>query len=166
MKSLAQVLYFLGLSIWVGGLATLALLVAPVVFHKAPSRAVAGEIFGAALRAFSYVEIVCAIFVAGGGMAVALATRPIGGSEPAKLIMIGVLVLVFCVYTFYLHPTIAKVREQCGDFDRDPETDEQRTARERFGGLHRWSERLVGANIFLGLALLVFSITTLPTKGS
>ena len=164
MIRFATVIYFLGRSLWVGGLSTLAILVAPVIFKNAPSRKVAGEIFGAALRTFSYVEIVCAILVSGGGIAIALAARPLGGWELVRVVLLGTMIVVFLSYTFYVHPTAHTVRAECGDLSIDPANDGERVARERFDTLHKWSERLVGANIFIGLALLILSAAILQNS--
>jgi hypothetical protein len=58
-------LFWLGVSLWVGGLAALAL-AAPTIFRTAPSRESAGLIFGNVLRSFSFVEIACAVLAVAG----------------------------------------------------------------------------------------------------
>lgn len=162
MLRLANSVYFVGLAVWVGGLAVLAVFVAPVLFRNAPSRRAAGNLFSSVLRAFSYLETVCAILVACGGTAVLLGSETVGSLEAARFALLVVVMLIFFSYTFWIHPAMWEIQKKCGDLEREPEDDEQRAARNRFDALHRWSERLVGANIFLGFTLLVFSASLDP----
>lgn len=52
-------LHTMALALWVGGIVTIGVLVAPVAFSEAPSRAVAGRIVGRSLLRFDRVLLVC-----------------------------------------------------------------------------------------------------------
>ncbi len=80
--------------------------------------------------------------------------------ELVLFVVIGLV--VFLGYTFWVHPAAHQVRPACGDLSMDPASDAERAARIKFDGYHKWSERLVGANIFVGLALLIISAATFP----
>jgi uncharacterized membrane protein len=146
--------YFTALSVWVGGLTTLAFVVAPVVFRNAPSRSAAGTIFGAALRAFGYVEMAAAgLLVVSSAVLYAVGPRE-GWFEITRLGLVAIMVVLLFVTLLGVNPAIAAERERIPSFDALPDGD---PAKGRFDRLHRWSVRLAGGNILLGFALLVLS---------
>jgi uncharacterized membrane protein len=146
----AHVVHVVALALWVGGLVALAAVAAPVIFKTAGSRHVAGTVFGGILRTFAWLEIALAV-VSLAGFAL---SRPAGRLDWIRGACLAAMIVLLAGYAFGVNPALAAVRPQCGSFDRYPVTDSERAARERFNGLHRWSERLVGANILVGLALL------------
>ncbi len=150
MTRVAHVVHVVSLALWVGGLVALAAVAAPVIFKTAGSRHVAGTVFGGILRTFAWVEIALAV-VSLAGFAL---SRPAGRFDWIRGALLAVMIVLLAGYAFGVNPALAAVRPQCGSFDRDPATDAERSARDRFTGLHRWSERLVAANILVGLALL------------
>jgi len=150
--------YFLALALWVGGLAALSLVAAPVVFKTAPSRPVAGEIFGSVLRAFGYVEMACAAVLAVSSIVLGLRSPEEGWVRGVRLALVGLMLLLLVTYALGVHPAIAQERDRIPNFAALTEGD---PARARFDRLHRWSVRLVGANLLVGTALLIFSAATL-----
>ncbi|HXG59987.1 MAG TPA: DUF4149 domain-containing protein [Planctomycetota bacterium] len=150
--------YFLALALWVGGLAALSLVAAPVVFKTAPSRPVAGEIFGSVLRAFGYVEMACAAVLAVSSVVLGLRSPEEGWVKGVRLALVGLMLLLLVTYALGVHPAIAQERARIPNFAALGEGD---PARARFDRLHRWSVRLVGANLLIGAALLVFSAAVL-----
>jgi len=150
MSRAAHVAHVVAIALWVGGLVALAAVAAPVIFRTAGSRHLAGTVFGGVLRTFAWVEIALAV-VALAGFALA---RPSGRLDWIRGACLAAMIALLAGYAFGVHPALARVRPDCGSFDRDAATDAEREARGRFDDLHRWSERLVGANILVGLALL------------
>jgi uncharacterized membrane protein len=156
----AHVLYWVGLSVWVGGLSTLSFVVAPLVFRNAPSRSAAGAIFGAVLRGFGFVEMVCAALVVAASVVLHKGEPRESPLEVARLALVAIMVALLFSYVLGVNPAIAAERDRIARFDSLPEGD---PAKERFDRLHRWSVRLVGANLLAGWALLILSAATLKT---
>lgn len=152
-----RALFFTALGIWVGGMFTLAVVVAPSVFHLAPSRAAAGTIFGGVLRLFAPWQINL-----GGLAVVAVVMLRISGDLSLKAaltrggILLAMLLLVV-VSRFYITPEIERERAAPG-FDSIPSGT---PARARFDSLHSWSVRLAGLTMLTGAGLLVVSAASL-----
>jgi hypothetical protein len=149
--------YFTALGLWVGGMATLAFIVAPTTFRTAPSRADAGTIFGAILRTFGTFQLVLGVIAI---VAVAILIKS-GELRPRTgLIRLGVLLLMLalvCGSHFHLGPAIERERAAVPNFNAIPSGV---PAKARFDSLHRWSVRLAGATLVLGAGLLVLSAAT------
>jgi uncharacterized membrane protein len=154
MLRAAHAVYFLALAVWVGGLVALAFVAAPNAFKHAPSPAEAGRIFGPTLRSFGYVEMVCAALLLVSSVVLLVGDPRPQWAEYARVGLVGLMILLLFAYGFGINPAIAEERERVTGFDQLKEGD---PGRARFDRLHRWSVRLVGANIVAGLALIVLS---------
>ena len=145
-------LFWLGASLWVGGLASLAV-AAPVIFRTAPSREAAGLIFGAILRGFSRVEFVCALLAAAG---LALSwSRPALTIDWIRAALLAVMIILLVVLHVGIVPTMETLRPQMSD----------PSIRDRFQSLHRVSELLYKVNVIAGIALILVSAWG-PRRGS
>jgi len=159
----ANAVFLSALGIWVGGMLTLGLLVAPALFHLVHSRLEAGTIFGQILRVFGLCQIglavVCLIALAGlraaGGLRPRLAALRLG----AVSVMLGLVL----VSQFYLAPRIVAERERIAGFDSVPSGTPQKAL---FDRLHRLSVQLAGATLILGVGVLGWSASTVrPADG-
>ncbi|MEK7231702.1 MAG: DUF4149 domain-containing protein [Pseudomonadota bacterium] len=63
MKSLAEALYAVALTLWIGGLWVIGYLVAPTLFYTLADRALAGSLAGKLFTLIAYVGIGSAIYV-------------------------------------------------------------------------------------------------------
>jgi len=63
MKFLAEALYAIALTLWIGGLWAIGYLVAPTLFYTLSDRALAGGLAGKLFTLIAYVGIGCAIYV-------------------------------------------------------------------------------------------------------
>ncbi len=151
----ALAVYFTALALWVGGLVALSFFAAPMAFRHAPSRAVAGSIFGPTLRAFGYLEMACAALVIVSAAVLHLRDSGEPWARTARLALVALMFLLVVGSTFGVTPAVAQEGERVRHLP------EGHPARARFERLHRWSVRLVGANILAGLALLALSAATL-----
>ncbi|HXX95192.1 MAG TPA: DUF4149 domain-containing protein [Planctomycetota bacterium] len=152
MIRVARSVYFTALGLWVGGLATLGALVAPTVFQKAGSRAEAGRIFGAILGRFGWAQIVLAALVL--VSAWILRSAPDMRWPRVRMVLVVLLCVLVVVSVFGVNPAVAQAAGKMGDLERVPLDDPGRVY---FQSLHRWSERLAGATLLAGFALLVLS---------
>ena len=144
----ACALHFVVLSLWVGGLAAIALVVAPVAFHV--DRDVAGRVVGASLRVFGRIELVLAALA----LITAFLCQSVGvWGGTVRWIRLTLLLLMTALslgYVAGVYPAIEKARgraEAKADFDR----------------LHRLSVQLVGANLLLGIAAIGVSAAGLKS---
>jgi uncharacterized membrane protein len=139
----ARVLLFLSLALWTGGLATISFVLAPTAFQVAPSREVAGQIVGASLRKFAWIELACAAVGAAAAALIAIRTRR-GRFAAIAVFVMGALTTY---YAFQVYPAAAAAR------GTDPAA---------FAQWHRISVILVATNILLGTAALVCSAAARP----
>ncbi|MBI2931647.1 MAG: DUF4149 domain-containing protein [Planctomycetes bacterium] len=143
-------------ALWIGGLAALAFVVAPIVFRTAGSRELAGTIFGTILRTFTWVEVVLALIAAVSMAVFLILSRPPAPLDWARAGLLSALILLL-VGTMFVNSAAAETRPQCGSFDREPATAAEGEARVRFDRLHSWSVRLVGTQLLVGGLLLALS---------
>ena len=150
-------LYVLALVMWLGGMFTAGLIVAPTTFgvlegwDPAKGRMLAGQVFGAVLSRFHLVAYGAALV-----MIVVLTIQRVLGPRPKSYgIRIGLLGVMLAA-TFYsasvLTPEIDRLQvEVNGPMSELPETDPRRAA---FDGAHRLSTGLFMATFVGGLILL------------
>ena len=63
MKSLAEAIYAIALTLWIGGLWAIGYIVAPTLFHALADRALAGAIAGRLFTLIAYIGIACAAYL-------------------------------------------------------------------------------------------------------
>jgi hypothetical protein len=162
MKAMLVLRYVavLALAVWFGGLVVLGGVAAQAIFAVVASyglvdgQALAGAIFGEALRRFHPVAYAC-----GGVILVSLITRRILGPRPRPFgirLAVGILMLAAMLYSgFVILPAVTRVRQQIGptvSASTLPADDPRRAAFER---LHERS-RLVLLMPLVGAFLLLF----------
>ena len=147
-------LHLFGLVIWMGGIAALGAIAAPVLFRRLP-RVEAGALFGPMLRIFEKVSLGAAIATVIG----AAGKGWIGGQnanawilmrDAALLLMVGLLLAA----NVAIHPAIRRLQSDNPGIGARPEED---PARRKFQKLHRLSERVMSAQLLLGLVVLLFA---------
>jgi hypothetical protein len=151
------------LGIWVGGMVTLGLFVAPVLFQTLPSRLQAGTTFGSVLHAFGYFQIALAaaclvcliVLLLSGGLDSRRAGVRIGA--------ISIMLVLVLISQFHLAPEIVRERNALSGFDAIPSGT---PAKARFDRLHRLSVQLAGSTLLLGAGVFAWSATSVkPADG-
>ncbi|MBI3856366.1 MAG: DUF4149 domain-containing protein [Planctomycetes bacterium] len=160
MNRAVRALYFTALGLWVGGMATLAFVVAPTLFNASLPRATAGTIFGSVLRNFGPIQLALGVVAA---LAVLVLMK--GGELKARsgllrLSALTLMLLLACNAQFYLGPAIEHERASIANFDTMPPGV---PARARVDSLHRWSVCLGTVPLFTGLGLLACSAAMLKS---
>jgi hypothetical protein len=149
--------YVLALVAWLGGIVTLGALVAPTTFallqaaDPSGGRALAGDLFGALIARFHYVQ-----FAAGGLLLVTLmAMRILGPKPPAGGIRAAIIVVMLAIAAysgFVVLTRIDAVQREIGALASTlAPTDPRRI---EFDGLHTLSTRLMMLNLAGCLALV------------
>jgi hypothetical protein len=137
--------------LWLGAMVAVAL-VAPVIFQQIPSRDLAGRVFGEILVRLFPLIYACGLFLLG-----AEAVRALRIGRVSRLVLarqgLLLLMLVLAVYTGLV--ILGEMRAIQASLPGPIETlPLDAGPRARFNLLHRLSERLMGLDILLGLALL------------
>ena len=147
------------LVVWLGGMITLGLLVAPTTFgvlqssasDPATGRMLAGAVFGEILRRFHLLAYAC-----GALLLVCLVAMKFLGPPPSSFVIrvaIVAAMLALALYSgFPVSREIAQIQAQVnGPMNSLPQTDARKV---RFDRLHAMSTTLMTINMGLGLVLL------------
>ncbi len=159
---LIHFLSLFALALWVGGGAAISFLVAPVVFEKAGSRKLAGEIIGQVLRRFDLY-----VLTAGPITAVAVMGElagAVGGTRALELkLMLVVAMVGLGLYSkFSVTAEIQRLRAELGDqLDALPKEDPRRVA---FLRLHGFSVLCLLGEILLGAFALALGVMSLGAR--
>jgi uncharacterized membrane protein len=153
MTSLLRVVRLLALVVWVGGLVFFAFVVAPVAFSVLPSTHVAGTVVAGTLAVLSWMALACGMLLvvscAGLWVRVSQSRRLL----VAELWLVLAMLLTSAVVQFRIVPRMERDRIAAGgDVDAAPKPDPARLDFER---LHPISEKLEGAVLLMGLAVVV-----------
>jgi uncharacterized membrane protein len=153
MPTFLRFLQLLAMVVWVGGLVFFAFVLAPTAFATFPSVHEAGLIVGASLRVFDLVGIVCGVvFMIATGVLFARAPMRIRGRYEMQFLLAAVMVLATAYIHLNILPAMDRDRDRvAGDITSVPTT---HPARVHFDTLHKRSERVEGAVLFIGLAVV------------
>jgi len=155
LVTFSAIIEIIAITIWVGGMATLAFIAAPAIFQSLASRELAGKTFGLILKRFHPVMYGC-----GAGVLIAGAMRWAGAFDhrlnAAEITryVIAVLMLGISLYSgLVVSRKLDKLRARMPNgVDRTPRGDLRRV---EFNNLHRLSTTLMAFNLLLGFALAV-----------
>ena len=152
-----QFLYHLGLAVLVGGGLVLGSAAAPAIFKTIPSRAEAGNVFGAALARWDGLAILCVILVVVTSVLKAGAYEVAGAPETRLIVRWIALVVMSAAVIFssaWANPVARSLRSQVRDWDEQPESS---PVRREFNGLHRSSSRAMRVALVAGALALFLS---------
>lgn len=153
MQGALRFLQLISMTIWVGGLAFFAFVLAPLAFHVLPSVHEAGLIVGATLIRFDWVALACgAVFVLTTGLLFRSAPHRVRGRYEIQLLLAVVMMLATAYIGWNLIPAMESDRVLAGgDIDKAEKTN---PARIHFEELHARSEKADGTVFFLGIGVL------------
>lgn len=147
-----NLLYHLGLAIWIGGTVALGGLVAPQLFRALP-RHQAGAIFGPTLRRFARVRVFAlAITIA------AAATKHLVWERNATAwISIRWFVLAFLAAAVVYEIAVLEKRMEARRVHLTPETAEDDPHRRAFNALHKRAELLMKTSLLAAVVAMLLS---------
>lgn len=147
-----NLVYHLGLALWIGGTIVLGALVAPALFRALP-RPQAGGIFGPTLRRFARLRLGALIAtVAAAGMKHAVWERTSSLWISLRWAALGVLAAAVLYEIAYLEPKLEARRVHL-----TPEMGEDHPERRAFNALHRRAEGLMKASLVAAIAAMLIS---------
>jgi len=147
-------LMFLSLVVWVGGIIFLSFVEAPTAFSVLPSRHMAGTVVGHSLGILHWMGLFAGVLFLGSSMLLSSLTT--GSAQPltCRHVLVLLMLLITVASQFGISPKMATLRAQFGDIDAVSPTDPGRV---QFDALHKWSVRLEGTVLVLGLVALFFT---------
>ncbi|HUN87912.1 MAG TPA: DUF4149 domain-containing protein [Terriglobales bacterium] len=151
--SLIRFFMLLSLVVWVGGIAFLAFILAPIAFHAGflPSRHLAGSVVGQTLNVLHWTGVTCGIvFVATSMVESHVATGTVGAFAGRNL-LVYLMIAFTLVSMFSVSTRMFALRNEMVVVDSVPLDDPRRV---EFDRLHVWSTRIEGAVFLLGLAVI------------
>ncbi len=148
----------MALALWVGGIVAIGVLVAPVAFSEAPSRAIAGRIVGRSLLRFDRVVMVCIVALI---LTSILLVRWYGRWSPWYAIEYACIALMTGSALFSMFVLTPRMRRLRPD-EESPHTDApaskaMNTDKDEFHRLHRLSVLLMQFNLACGTIAILFS---------
>jgi uncharacterized membrane protein len=149
--SFLRFLMLLSLVVWVGGVIFLSFGEAPTVFGVLPSRHMAGAVVGKSLTILHWMGLISGVVYLVSSMAYSQMTRGTTHPFAARHVLIVLMLLLTAVSQFGITPRMVALRTSFVDIDRIPTDDPGRI---EFNALHKWSERMEGGVLLLGLAVL------------
>ena len=141
----------LAYALWLGGMVAIAL-TAPVVFQVVPSRDLAGRVFGGVLaRLFPLIYLCAGLMLIAGAVQLARARR----LTRAELARYGLVLAMLAIAVYTGVAVLGEMRTIQASLPGPIETlPLEGGPRARFDALHKLSERLMGLDVLLALALL------------
>jgi len=158
LPSILRYVMLLGLVVWLGGIIFFGAVMAPVLFKNLPSN-VAGDVVAPTLRALHWMGLVIGLILLTNFLVLSASLR-----KTTFVILVPVFVLLMLLLTaisqFYVIPQMEILRPQISGYTYvTPLPDwEKRAAeaRHEFDALHRWSTRIEGMVLIVGLVVLTW----------
>ncbi len=146
MRRLADALFTMALTLWVGGLWAIGYMVAPTLFASLADRQLAGALAGKLFALIGWVGLVCAAY-----MLLVLLVR-LGGAAFKRAVfwLLVVMLALTLVSQFGLQPLIAQLKAEAL-----PREVMESVVRDRFATWHGISSILYLVQSVLGLVLAV-----------
>jgi hypothetical protein len=147
------------LALWVGGGAAIGFLAAPVIFERAGSRKLAGELVGHILRRFDTYALVAGPIALVSVFVEMAATVGAERTLMLRLALVAAMIGLLLYSRFALTPEIQRLRAEMGDeLDRLLREDPRRMA---FGRLHGFSVLCLMGELIFGALAIALSVMAL-----
>jgi len=145
MKSLAEALYAVALTLWIGGLWVIGYLVAPTLFYTLADRALAGSLAGKLFTLIAYVGIGSAIYV------MLFRIARFGGAcfKQGIFWIVMIMLLLTLAAEFGVQPILASLKHQAL-----PKEVVESVFRDRFAAWHGVASVLYVIQSVLGVLLV------------
>lgn len=154
MRMVLQALRSLSMTLWVGGIAFFAFVLAPIAFSRLPSTRLAGIVVGGTLISLHRIGLVCGVLFLIATVVLQVLMKE--EDDFPKLVQMG-LVFVMLMATAYSHFHILPVMEKdrqvaSGDIESAPRDNPGRLDFEK---QHALSEKIEGVVLFCGVGVVL-----------
>lgn len=146
MRTLADALQAVAVTLWIGGLWVVGLLVAPLLFQTLPDRALAGDLAGRYFAAMAWIGLACGLYL------LVYRTQRFGAAalrQPFFWLVLSMLALAMAGH-FGVQPILAGLRQEALPLEVM-----QSSLRDRFALWHGVAGVLFLTQCALGLAVAV-----------
>lgn len=149
--NLLRFIMLLSLVVWIGGIMFFAFVLAPTVFSVLPTHDLAGRVVNRSLTALHWMGIVSGVVYLITSMT--FSRLNVGYLQPFALrhALVVIMLALTLISMFAVASRMEVLRAEMGVIDTVPPNDPLRV---EFNQLHRWSTRLEGTVLLLGLAAL------------
>ncbi len=145
MRGFADGLHAIALTLWIGGMWTVGLLVAPALFHTMTDRVVAGSIAGKLFTLIAYIGIGCAIYL----LLYRLIRFGASGLKHGRFWIVLAMLTLVLVGEFGVQPVLAAIKSQAL-----PAEVMESVFRDRFATWHGVASVLYLIECLLGVLLI------------
>ena len=156
MSTLARIIHLLAVSLWLGSVAFVSFVAAPIIFRTLP-RNLAGDVMGAIFPAYYSVGLVCGAVA----FLALLAAVGFGGGWTLRVGAVGVLLVVMLganIYAgFVVQPKASEVKVEMRQAASGPEASPPAKLKADFDRLHTRSVQLNAVVLIGGLLVLLLS---------
>ncbi|MDP9040143.1 MAG: DUF4149 domain-containing protein [Acidobacteriota bacterium] len=153
MTAPLRILRLLAVVVWVGGLVFFAFVVAPVAFSVLPSTHMAGTVVAGTLGVLHWIALACGLVFLAAAAVLRARSSCARGLISAQLWLVLAMIAASAAIQWRIVPAMERDRLAAGgEIDAAPREDPARLDFER---LHPLSERLEGAVLLAGLAVVV-----------
>jgi hypothetical protein len=108
MRKVADGLYAIALTLWIGGLWTIGLVVAPALFHAMGDRSLAGSIAGKLFTLMAWIGIGCAAYL----LLFRLCRFGAGALRHGRFWIVLCMLALILLGEFWVQPLLAAIRDQ------------------------------------------------------
>jgi uncharacterized membrane protein len=149
--NLLRFVMLLSLVVWIGGIIFFAFVVAPGVFAVLPTHDLAGKVVSRSLTALHWMGIASGVAFLVTSMI--YSRLAVGYPQPfsARNALIMLMLILTLISVYVVGAKMLVLRNDMGVIDNVPQNDPRRV---EFNALHKWSTRLEGTVLLLGLATL------------
>ena len=162
MRYAANILVYLSLALWIGGLITFGAIVAPVLFGGTLPRTVAGAMNTAVLSRLGMLEIVAGVVLVGGTLYGAM--RVGSWMNWSALVLSIAMLATAAYYTNVLFPEVNRLRIEIGSFEAIPA--EKEPLKAQFDRGHALYSSLAKGVLAAAVAVLVLHTISLVRNGA
>ncbi|MCI0338579.1 MAG: DUF4149 domain-containing protein [Acidobacteria bacterium] len=155
LVTFSAIIEILAITIWVGGMAALAFIAAPVIFQTAITRESAGKTFGLILKRFHPVMYICGVVIlfAGAMRWAGSYNHRLNASEFTRYIIAFLMLGISLFSGVVISRKLDRMRSRMpAGIDHVAKDDPRRV---EFNNLHRLSMTLMSFNLLLGFAMVV-----------
>ncbi|HVK39522.1 MAG TPA: DUF4149 domain-containing protein [Candidatus Kapabacteria bacterium] len=162
MRYAANILVYLALTIWIGGLVVFGAVVAPALFGGTLPRTIAGAVNTTILNRLGMLEIVAGVVLVGGTLYGAI--RVGSWMNWSALVLSIAMLATAAYYTNVLFPDVNRLRVEIGSFESIPT--EKEPLKAQFDRGHRLYSTLAKGVLAAAIAVLVLQTVSLVRNGA
>ncbi len=151
MRTFFQAIRLIAITLWVGGLAFFAFVLAPIAFSRLPTPRLAGMVVGGTLSVLHWIGLMAGLLFVLATAATALRSKWRRATQ-AQVLLIAAMFLATAFSQFHILPAMERDRAQAGGDIESALRDS--LERRDFDRLHALSEKLEGIVLLSGLGVL------------